>query len=447
MQESKVIRSLTATLVSLALFTMPAAAKDKKADPAVGPKPEVRAFVYPSCFVSTAVVEKGGQLLNFAGLDVLTSFIPTLVNTGYSALISSLKSAGDPKATDQKLSAAPFYMYKANVTTPAVKADPKQHKAAVPAVISTSDGLGCVVIVYGTFEPGGTIAGVQQLRAGDSCQSMCSPGKPDDCAACLKKNGKIPVSKLHALYEAQVEVAEDRTAITYDSKYFQVLDWFQTGREGRDHSYIVTLSLASPGGKAPDDNVQSTAILDLGVRQLNTVYTSAELTGSGWVSGGVGMTDLDKSRLTDLSSSSVQKSIELHPTTLFATINESIEGSAFAKKLADILDAAKTDATAAITKAATPSTYSDQKKKAASDLETARQTEESSYKAYLAAKVAQESGTAATVTPPPTDLVRQQMQFAVDSAQRAWCRDWNAISALKGVPPPRTGSDACAAMQ
>jgi len=112
------------------------------------------------------------------------------------------------------------------------------------------------------------------------------------------------VDRIHALYEAEVYTSEDQTAILFGSRHFQVRDWLQTGRENRKHSYVITLNLAAPGSKKEDDNIQSTAILDLGARELDTIYTPNMLpSSSGWMGGGLGLTDTDKSRVKDLASS------------------------------------------------------------------------------------------------------------------------------------------------
>jgi hypothetical protein len=109
-----------------------------------------------------------------------------------------------------------------------------------------------------------------------------------------------------------------------------------------------------------------------------------------------------------------------------------VEGSAFAKTLAEILEGAKTDATKAIATGVNPGTIvknaEDQAKAQASDLEKAKQSEETSYDAYLTAKVNREAATN------PTESQKTELQFKITIALRAWCRDLNFLKALKAAP-------------
>jgi hypothetical protein len=419
-------------LALIAAFALTLAAKDKKTDEKIDTplQPEARAYVFPGCFISDDTPKANAATKS--ALDVVSSFIPSAVGVGYSALVAALKAAGDAKEFDQKFAAAPFYLYEASATI----------DSGGTTKVTTGSHLGCVVLVDGVFQkdaPPAPVVGHYLVKK--TCKLSCA-AKTEDCAKCLSDNA-IPVEKIHALYEAEVFASEDQTAILFGSRHFQVRDWLQTGRENRKHSYVITLNLAAPGSKKDDDNIQSTAILDLGPRQLDTVYTPNVLpSSSGWMGGGLGLTDTDKSRVKDLASSKNAATIQLRPTTLYATIAETAEGSKFAATLATYLDAAKGDATKAIATAVNPQTFITKEQTDASDLEKARQTEEKSYDALLTAQIALVKGQAAT--PALTTVELDKLRADVSIAQRGFCRDWNAIKTYNATAPDRgPASIAC----
>jgi hypothetical protein len=410
---SAITSVLVLLLVALPQFVT---AQDKKSE--LESSIEARAYVFPQCFVSNSAINTSSTNKSVV-TDIVGSFVPTLVGTAYSGLVNVLKKAGDPKEFNQKFGAAPFYLYQA---TKASETSPD---------LDVAPTLGCVVLVVGTFS-GNESPAIQSNKTKESCSDACKNGS-EACMACLSKNG-IPVDSLNALYEAETHFAADQSALVYQSRYFRVWEWLQSGREKKKHSYVITLSLASPGAKKDDDTIESTAVLDLGNRVLDNPYDPNHLPGtSGWLAGGLGLTDTDKARMKDLASAKKKKgTLMLRPITLYASIAEAAEGSAFAKTLTEILEGAKTDATKAIATAVNPGTIlknaEDQAKAQASDLEKAKQSEETSYDSYLTAKVNLDAATN------PTDSQKTELQFKISIARRAWCRDWTFLKALKAAP-------------
>jgi hypothetical protein len=422
---------ITLILIPSLIAVIPIAyANSANDDKSVQPDIEARAFILPQCVLSRT--EESGP--NKGIFDIVSSVIPSAIGVGYSALVNALKKAGDPKEFDQKFTAKPFYLYD-GFKDSSGKVDVKSR-------------LGCVLLVVGTFSrvesPG---IQVDPLDSGESCNTntACASGASDGCVKCLA-NHKIPIEKINALFEAEVKYSEDQAAFVYQPRYFQVADWLQSGREKRKHSYVVTISLAGPGAKKDDDNVQSTAIIDLGTRELTTVYDVIHLPGiTGWFAGGVGLTDTDKARIKDLADAKIpekeakdQPHLRLRPTTLYASIAETAEGSAFAKTLADILDAAKSDATKAISSTVSGALQSSQTE--ASDLEKAKTAEEKSYDAYLGAVYGYDKANAAS--PPALASQLMQLDFEKKTTLRAWCRDWKLLKGLNSAPA-RNESSQC----
>jgi hypothetical protein len=432
-------RSIAFTMAGLITgFAVPAFPDDKE------PPLQAHAYIFDRCILSRPATAPSTEL---AALDVVSSFISSGVSVAYSALESALKSAGDPKEFDQALVALPFYLYTAkSPATPAqtpVSPAPKSSavdktgKSKPPVTTPPSANLGCVVLVDGVFDPTVESPSVYRVPGPEkvkSCQTQCKLSGTD-CARCLADNNRIPVSDIHLLYEAEVKFADDSSAIVYQSRYLQVADWLQPGRSDRKHSYVITLSLAAPGKTKQDDTVQSTAILDLGAREKGKIYQAGDLPGgTGWLGGGLDLSDLDNSRLADLVNTP-GKTIDLRPTTLYASIAETAEGSKFAETLASILDGAKADATKAITSAIDPAQILTAQMTKATTLETAREKEETDYDAFLKAVVAADTVIAASASTP--DQIAESC-FEVAAAQRLWQKDYNLLLVQNVAPASRT---------
>jgi hypothetical protein len=235
------------------------------------------------------------------------------------------------------------------------------------------------------------------------------------------------------VYEAQVEIAEDGTALRYESRYFEVRRFIDD--DGKKHdSRAVVLSLTITGvGTKEGEPILSLAMINLGELSRGTILETDDLTSkqSSWL-GGLAISEASLNAIKTMKPPT-DGAVNVMPITIEANIAETEKGNAALKFIGEVLEAAKTD----VTKTVSGEILDGGKKAdaAASALEKLLGEEDTAFAALLTAE--HEFAKLPPPSSPPTDeelKVRAIKRFTIESAGRAWCLKLGALQQLGKAP-------------
>jgi hypothetical protein len=346
--------------------------------------------------------------------SLLAVFLPVLLSQAYTGIVAAFrKAAKDDVVT--KMGSRPMYLYRATNDTP-----PK---------LVLNDDFGCVIVVHGKFDT------KKELRPGAEPTVVAPPREvlesTNEAARieALQKAG-IPIAEIHALYEAAVEHATDQTALRYQSRMLILTK--SLGKEGTEaRGMVVNISITGAGPK-PDEPVLSSTLLSLGDVKPGTFLGPDDLhaRSTTWA-GGIGVSKESQRAFKTLAG---QKVTTFMPVTLTAGLAETRPGSAVAKFIADVLDAAKEDALKLAGEKLIPEKREEAAETHETELEAVRAAEETAYKEYLSALSEQ----AKKPDPQTSEAARAVLDFEVTRTRRAWCRahaEAKAVTTVTGDRP------------
>jgi hypothetical protein len=251
--------------------------------------------------------------------------------------------------------------------------------------------------------------------------------------------GGILVRELAFVYEAQIEIAEDSTALRYESRYVEVNSFINAGgkKSKPKERRTVVLSLTISGvGQKEGEPVLSLAMINLGEVNGGAILEPEDLISrqSSWL-GGLAISERSMKAIENMKP--LGNSINVMPITIEATIAETETGNAALKFIGEVLDAAKTD----VAKTGSSEILDRDKKEdaAATALEKLLKEEETAFAALLNAEL--EFAKLPPLSNPATEGEKKTLlvkKFAIESAGRAWCVKFGALQQL-GKAPNRPG--------
>ena len=339
-----------------------------------------------------------------AGLAAI--FLPILVEKLLGTAASALKKAGSEETLTNS-ARLPTYLY-------------RLVKGSNSSALTLNPDFQYVIVVRGIFD-----------KRGDD-----APEEPSNSVARLRNAG-IPVRDLALVYEAKIDIAADNTALRYESKYLEVNDFI--GDEGKTKSgdrrgLVLGLTISGVGNKEGEP-VLSLAMINFGEVNGGTIFEPDDLgvRQSSWLGG----LAISEASLKSIENMKPEKSIDVMPITIEATIAETRDGNAALKFIGEVLDAGKTDAA----KQLSTDILDGEKRaeQATSALEKLLSEEETAFASLLNAEL--EFAKLPALSSPPTAAEEKTVavkRFAIESAGRAWCAKFGALEQL-GRAPNRPG--------
>ena len=355
---------------------------------------ETRVYIKDRCLIRPKEPRETAKL--FPALAAI--FLPILIEKLLGTAAAALKKAG-ADVTFRDSGRLPTYLYQLAKT-----GDSRE--------LQLNPQFKSVIVVRGTFD-----------RPGDDSDIDDSP------AVEALRNGGIPVRELACVYEAQVEIADDGTALRYESRYFEVSRFIERDKDER----AVVLSLTISGvGQKEGEPILSLAMINFGKVERGTILEPEDLISkqSSWL-GGLAISEASLNAIKKMKPS--DDTVNVMPITIEATIAETREGNAAFKFIGEVLEAAKTEVATTVSGA-----ILDGGKKAdaaASALEKLLSEEEAAFAELLNAE--HEFTKLSPPSSPPTEeelKARAIKRFAIESAGRAWCVKLGALKQLGKAP-------------
>lgn len=431
------MKVIIATLLLLFPLSEGALTKDKNKTPAqTEPPTETRVYLRRQCLLGEAdILERNKTTPNAAVAGILAIFVPLLIERLLGGVAGALKKAGSPE-THKDSGRRPTYLYR-------LTRDKK---------IEGNPDLDCVIVIRGTFtepdkeplngpapplvfNPTGIFAGT-------------TPAEETQRVSRLNANG-IPVKDIVAVYEAEITTSDDKTALFYEGKFFEMKK-FQSSRPSDMRAVVVSIGLVGAGENegAP---VLSLAMLNLGEvttrqhkdinKRTYTVKGPDKLKGkrSSWL-GGVGISEVSlkavetmefPSKPSDPMHHDYKHFLGVMPVTLEGTFIETENGNEALKFIGEVLDASKGD----VAKTLSGEILKDRGKAAAEAtdaLEKLRQEERTAYGEYLGADAAAKKPD----NPTPEELTFRQ--FEARRLKAIWCGKYIALEKVSEAPAGRS---------
>ena len=425
---AKVISCLCILAVLTTLIAPSCLAASVGPDKKPEPKFETRVFIKQKCVI--AEPEPHSDRVAFVGA-LLTVFLPILIQKALGRAAAALKKAGDPE-TLKDTGRLPTYLYRLPKDSPKdqptldwirMRAADGEEK---PSKLELNPDFRCVIVVRGTFT---------------KSESSTPPQEKGDDARTKLRNAGILVDELAAVYEGAVKIADDRTALQYQSRYFEV-NRFQGSRSQKEKRGMVVSITLSGAGEKDGEPLLSLALINLGEVNAHTVLKTKDLETktSSWL-GGLALSDASMNALkmldfVDPNTGEQRDCLEIMPVNIEAGFTETEDGNKALAFIGEVLEAGAEDASKAIS-----SEILDTEKHAkekADALEQMRQEEETAYGEYLAAQ----TELAKVLNPPPDEHPTPEeiaaKTFDVKRKQRVWCVKQGVLKKL-GIAPERVG--------
>lgn len=361
---------------------------------------------------------KAGAHAEFVGA-LAAIFLPVLIEKLLGGAGAALKKAGSEE-TLRDSGKLPTYLYQLS------NKDDKNS-------LSINPDLGCLLVVRGRFNGGAPDTSTDEGRRIKRLQ--------DD---------EIPVSEIAALYEAEIILSEDRTALRYEGRFFEV-NQFQGGRSSKQRAVVVGITITGAGGKEGEP-VLSLALTNIGEATAGTTMNDEQLKGkhSSWL-GGLAISDaslkaIETIKFPDPDDPDKKKTLEVMPVTIEATFAETDSGNKALKFIGEVLDATKGDVAKTVSGEVTKDRGAEAEKKAseaADALEKLRQEEEAAFSALLKAESEQASAdplpaNATDAQKAAYEAAQKVFEFEIEKAKRAWCVKSQALRNI-GKAPDRVG--------
>lgn len=402
---------------------------DKSKTPAQAIPTETRVYIRRQCLLGESKVlpSEGSQ----AGPEVFAAiaaiFLPLLIEKLLGGVAGALKKAGSEE-TLKSAGHLPTYLYR-------VTRDKK---------LIVNPHLQCVIVVRGQFSAPDPETEPEQIKFSE--EGVFKDATEADESKRIKRlneNG-IAVKEIAALYEAEIKLADDGTALRYQGKFLEVRR-FQGGRSSETRGMVVSIGISGAGEKEGEP-VLSLALMNLGEV---TVHTDKKKEKSTFTV--VGPDDLRRKRSSWLGGLAISKAslkaIEklefpktkpgdaghrtffgVMPVTIEGIFIETENGNRALKFIGEVLDATKGD----VTKAVSGEILKDREKEAAEAAdaqEKLRQEERVAWGEYLEAKV--DAAKAATAEE------KEFRNFEANRKKALWCAKYLALEKVGQAPSGR----------
>jgi hypothetical protein len=339
---------------------------------------------------------------------LLAIFIPLLIEKAIGSIAAALKKAGGEQ-TLKDTGRLPTYFYR-------LPKDPlsedlqnklqetRHKKGEKQSKLQFNPEFRCVIVVRGTFTETGTL----------------TPARNNDDELRRKKlrDSNIFVDQIGAIYEGAVIFADDRTALRYEGRFFEVNKFQGSRSQDKKRGMVVSIAISGAGQK-DGDPLLSLALVNLGEVKANDVLTAKDLEtkSTSWL-GGLAISEdamkaIETLDFVDPNTGLSKPELEIMPVNVEAGFEETEDGNKALLFIGEVLDSAKTDVAKELS-----GDILDQKKKAegkADALEKVREDEESAFADYLKAQME----LAALDNPKPEE--KRAKQFEVARTLRVWC--------------------------
>lgn len=383
------------------------------ATPIMDTKVETRVYLRPQCILSESKKRDTPKIIGaLAGL-----FVPTLIDKGLGAIGGALKKAGAPE-TLRDTAKYPTSFYQVVIDANSKK-----------GILDVNPALGCVVVVRGVFDgpdpensdgPSSIFFRNDGILDGKDQDSQ-RIGRLQDC--------KIPVREIAMVFEAEIRLSSDRTALSYRSRFFQV-NQFQGKRSAKNRGIVIGITFSSPGAQE-EGTTLSMALVNLGEVSKGTILGPSQLgRNTSWL-GGLAASEEALKAVERFEKSGTY---EVMPVTLEATIAETEKGNQTLVFIGDVLSASKEEASKIISDGILPKPREEARKKEADELEKLKVDEETAFEAYLSAVDEYDKIKDKDDVPVSEKNIKK---FAVETSKRRWCTNYNVL-ALIGIAPNRS---------
>jgi hypothetical protein len=370
---------------------------------------ETRVYLRQQCLLGE---EKKVEPTRAIGAALAAIFVPALIEKGLDAVSSALRKAGEEQVLRDS-GKYPTYLYRLSY-------DPSKKAGK----LSLNSDLGCAIVVRGKFS-GPDPDSQSEVSFPEPGLFLGSDQEGKRIARLNASN--IPVKELAAEYEATITIADDGTALKYDSRFLEIKA-FQGTRSKNTRMLVVSLTFAAAGAKE-DDSTLSLALMDLGEVERDTVMGPEQLRGrrSGWL-GGLAASDASIKAAGGLAMGP-GKTYGIMPVTFEGMLIETEEGSKVLLFIADVLSSAKSETAKALSSAILPAERQKAAQAQLDELEKLRGEEEEAYGKYLSA-----SDELAQLKPGVPESTKAIKQFNVETAKRIWCGKYSTLRNL-GIAP------------
>lgn len=337
-------------------------------------------------------------------------FLPVVIGKLIGGIAAALKKAGGEK-TRRDSGRLPTYLY--------------QIANAAGAQMELNPNLGCVIIVRGRFSSADDAA-IPPLQFTTPGIFLSSDEEDEERRILRLNDNGIPVVEIGAVYEAQVVVSDDETALRYKSRFLQINQFQDSGSK---RAMVVSIAVSGAGEKEGEP-VLSLALMNFGELSEGTILGPNDLRGrSGAWLGGLGISDTSMNAVKAMKLPDARKPnpIGIMPVTIEGVFAETKEANAALLFIAEVLDATK-DKVAETISGQILKDPAKAAAEAADAIEKLRQEEESAYAAFLTAQ-----GELAKLGPPPAQptepqlLERRAKEFEVERTRRAWRLKFDAL--------------------
>lgn len=397
---------------------------DKKEDP----KYETRVFIRRKCLLDPRPVKPKPGLEIVGAL--LAIFIPVLIEKAIGGVAGALKKAGDPDLLKDS-GRLPTYLYRLPRVEPKAagslaKNEPKQ--TADPAaknepekpILNLNPDFGCVLVVRGTF-------------ARPNEQIPKNPNSEEEARLNKLRASNILVREIAAVYEAEIILSEDETALRYEIRFLEVNQFQDLGQDKR--AMVVNIAITGAGEKEGEP-VLSLVMINLGEVRRGTVLKSADLESkqTSWV-GGLGISEASLKAIeaykfpppNDPKDDEYKRFLEVMPVTIEGGFTETDKGNKALRFIGEVLESTKGE----VSKTLSSEILKDRSKQAAEAAnakEKLLQEEEAAYSAYLEARAAREKAD------PTKPKEVEAKDFEVARTLRSWCIKFGTLEKLNIAP-------------
>lgn len=339
---------------------------------------ETRVYLRSQCLLSeNEPIDQSSP--QFVGA-LLGIFIPLLIEKALGAASGALKKAGSPK-TLKDFGRRPTYLYRIS------------NEGGGNMKYELNPDNNCVIVVRGTFSGPDELKNFAQSTVdfSDGTGIFLEDNEEHERKRVRRLQlSKIPVKTIAAVYEAKINLSDDRTAMNYESRFLEVRcfqgneDKCSRGKRSSDkRALVVSLSFYGAGSKEGEPTL-SLALVNLGQVNEGTFLGPEQLRQqqSTWL-GGIGINDASLKAIEKMNVE-IGKPQGLMPVTVEGMFAETSKGNDALLFIAEILDATKGD----VAKTISGEILKDREKEAATAaeaLEKLRVDEETAYIAYLKA--------------------------------------------------------------
>lgn len=422
------ILALFLTLLMISTLPLGTQARISNPEDKEEPKYETRVYIRPQCLISEerdlSKTEPDRKLLNarFVLPVIGAVLMPFIIEGALGRLSGALKKAGEEK-TLKDFGRLPTYLY-------------SLQKQGEKNALTINPDFGCVILVRGLFSLPDEDKRHPLVFKPEGIFRNANTEDRERRRKRLEDNG-IPVKEIAAIFEAAPRLADDRTALLYESRFFEMVS-FQDSKKG-ERQLAIGIGIIGAGANE-DEPLLSLVLLNLGEVKRETLKFENDLkTGKGrrssWVGGlAISESSLKAMEAPDFPTPTTTQPVGIMPISIEGSFSETDDGNKLLQFIAEVLDASKGD----LSKSLSSEILKD-RGKLASDAADAReqlvQEEQAAYAEYLKAK-------AARLPENPTQNDIDARDFEIRRTRRIWCVKNKALQKL-GLGGPRPDSTMC----